>query len=104
MKLIVVSMLLMFSINIVIVYSYSPDTPTHVHQYITNESKEVWKLLPHEIKSNLFNSLGRSISDTDYDIGDDIISGSGEEDRPSTNTLNHLWDSDILQTARGDIK
>ncbi len=54
--------------------------PTPVHEHITNESKEVWPLIPYEIKLHLGKSINASINST-YDSGDDIVTGSAEEDR-----------------------
>ena len=76
--------------------AYKVDPPNQVvHQYITNESGDVWKLLPYEMRSNLKNLPNSTIDATgDYDWGDDIIIGSGEEDKPSTLSLGHFWNPD----------
>ncbi|MBI3037337.1 VCBS repeat-containing protein [Candidatus Woesearchaeota archaeon] len=94
MRLIFLFSIIFFLSCSFLVEAFSPDPPTNVHQYITNESGVIWPLIPFEIKSHLFNPLNKSIDDEDYDAGDDIILGSGEEDRPSINTRNHLWNPD----------
>ena len=67
------------------VYSYKQDPPNNVtHQFITNESKEIWMFMPYEIKLHLLNDIrGDSNGETsvqiipcitenaDYDVGDD---------------------------------
>ena len=85
---------------------------TYVHQQITNESQKVWSLIPYEIKNHLGNSvdsdpndevsyesLGSCIrEDADYSTGDDVITGSGEEDNTRSTCLavfgNHFFDPD----------
>lgn len=81
MKKNVIIIFVMFILCPNIALAYSPDFPTAVHQYITNESKEVWPIIPLEI-------IG------DYDTGDDIISGSAEEDRPILRYTQYLWRPD----------
>ncbi len=69
-----------------------------VHQHITNESQVVWSLIPYEIKQHLKNPINTNTNThssvrQDYDIGDDITTGSAEEDilaRP----LTHFWEAD----------
>src|SRR3989338_5742959 len=98
------------------VYSYKQDPPNNItHQFITNESKEIWMFMPYEIKLHLLNDIrGDSNGETsvqiipcitenaDYDIGDDIIIGSGEEDNTLSTCIaaygNHFWDADDPDT------
>ena len=96
----------LFVLLINLALAYSPNSPTAVHQYIANESKGLWSLIPHEIKSHISNPLNTDISDVsplsriggmieaDYDSGDDVIDGSGEEDVPAVKVRNHLWEPD----------
>jgi len=70
-----------------------------VHQYITNESQEVWKLIPYEIKNHLSGSLLSGKDSDDYNIGDNIINGSSEEDH-GTNPLRHFWEPDNPNVGR----
>ena len=92
------------------VYSYevNPLNNATVHQYITNESILIWKLIPFEIKNHAKNPITNEL-DSNYDVGNDIVSGSGEEDRqPDTVSAaftNHFWqpdDPDTLTNGTGD--
>lgn len=87
--------ILIFMLTTASVLAYSPDPPNYVHQYITNQSRNVWPLIPYEIKTHLNASLDNSLGSGTYDTGEDIISGSGEEDRPFFNVRFHLWDPDV---------
>ena len=82
------------------VSAFSSSYPNVVHEYITNESQEVWSLIPYEIKNHLRNSLDITIYPyipEYYNSGDDIIDGSGEEDAPVTRAFEHFWESDHPQ-------
>ncbi len=111
----IILVLLLF-LESLMVSSYKQDPPANTtHQFITNESKEVWGLIPYEIKAHLLNDIradpNGEISvqfipclseNADFDRGDDIITGSGEEDNTlSTCTAeygNHFWDVDDPNT------
>lgn len=69
-----------------LVYGYKVEDPAVVHQHISKEASEVWGLMPYEVKENLNNSIYTDITDLwfwdfGYNNGDDIIDGSGEEDK-----------------------
>ena len=81
--------------------AYDVDPPSYVHQYLTNESGALWPLIPYEIKQHLTNSLSQNL-DSNFDTGDDIISGSGEEDKPSKNVLEHFFQPDTPNNGRYD--
>ena len=85
-------------------YEVDPINAT-VHQYITNESILVWKNIPYEIKAHAQRRIIEQL-DSNYDIGDDIISGSGEEDKGiSLPFLRHFWqpdDPDTFANGSGD--
>ena len=87
---------------------YEIDTPLNVtHQHITNESQKVWPLIPYEIKIHLKNSISRDTNNNNYNIGDDIIDGSREEDRPflQLRFFRHFWqpdDPDTLMVGNDD--
>ena len=86
-----------------LVSPYSIDTPNETtHQHITKEAVEVWKLIPHEIKNHTGNLINRSIDaafTAKYHVGDDVITGSGEEDKDfwvDTSCLApHFWQPDV---------
>lgn len=82
--------------------AYTREPPNEVvHQHITNESQNIWKLIPTEIKEHLNNSI---IDQLDFPIvagyepGDDVITGSGEEDLVASTLValfgNHFWQPD----------
>ena len=85
-------------------YSMNPDesgVQKTVHQHITNESKLIWKLMPYEIKNQLTNPINKGLDSpftANFDYGDDVITGSGEEDLAfDVNTIvnsNHFWQPD----------
>src|SRR3989338_2745849 len=85
--------------------SYSMDPPDEtVHQHITNESKLIWKLLPSEIKIHILNPIIASLDFpivAGYESGDDIVTGSGEEDLVASTWFagfgNHFWQPDSPQ-------
>ena len=79
--------------NLTSVDGYKVEPPNYTHQYITNESQDTWKLIQPEIKQYLRNILGQANDDEDYNAGDDIITGSSEEDS-KTNPLRHFWQPD----------
>jgi len=90
------TILIVFCLSLPIVLPYKMETPINatVHQHITNESKLIWKDVPFEIKNHARNSITNEL-DGDYDTGNDIISGSGEEDKGiSLPFLRHFWQPD----------
>ena len=115
-KFILALILVIFIVTSIRVYSYKQDPPNNVtHQFITNESKEIWKLIPYEIKLHLLNDIRADpngeisvqfipclTENADYDNGDDIITGSGEEDNTLSTCFavygNHFWDVDDPDT------
>lgn len=81
-----------------ITYGYSVDTP--VHQHIANESRKIWSLIPYEIKNHLVTPVNQNLDGFDYQEGEDIITGSGEEDKdlmPPLPYTEHFWDPDNPQ-------
>src|SRR3989338_8276530 len=90
--------LFLFIVLLNISLAYKMESGTEVHQHITNESQNVWQLIPNEIKQHIKNPIHTNTNTinpvgADFNSGDDIITGSAEEDilaRP----LNHFWDSD----------
>ena len=91
------------------------DPNTYVHQKITKEAQKTWPLIPYEIKLRLNNSLSADPNDevsfesrrtclevenTNYDFGDDVITGSGEEDNVRSTCVsnfgNHFWQPDTV--------
>src|SRR3989338_377809 len=91
-------------------FGYAMDPPNKtVHQHITNESLLIWKSVPYEIKSHGTRPIISQVNG-DFNLGvDDIITGSGEEDRRLDTILsaftNHFWqpdDPDTLTSGRGD--
>ena len=74
------------------IYAYNVEQGQEVHQYITNESKETWKLMPTEVKQYLKNPLNRTTG-FNFDQGDDLIDGSREEDA-LLRFLYHFWQPD----------
>jgi len=76
-----------------------------VHQKMTKEAIKIWPLTPNEIKNHSTNSIDAPLDfngAANFDNGDDIITGSGEEDR-AIGTLvhafgNHFWDADDPNT------
>ena len=90
--------LFLFIVLLNISLAYKMESGTEVHQHITNESQKVWQLIPNEIKQHIKNPIHTNTNTinpvgADFNSGDDIITGSAEEDilaRP----LNHFWDSD----------
>ncbi len=104
-------------------YRQGPDDPdisdpsNYTHQKITKEAEKAWQIIPTEIKNHLINNLNADPNDevsfenltqcktyenANYDNGDDIITGSGEEDnaRSTCNAIfgNHFWDPDTPNT------
>lgn len=70
-------LLLLFP-NSLSAYDYSPP----LHQHISKEAVNIWKLTPSEIKNFSANPIDVDIdlAGTFYRTLDDIISGSGDED------------------------
>ena len=95
----IVGILLIFFTNSA--HSYSVDPPSNTHQYITNESQIVWKLIPKEIKDHLQTPLNQNL-DLGYQNSEDIITGSGEEDVPFTKTRKHFWQPDNPNTPNSE--
>src|SRR3989338_62964 len=61
--------------------SFEMEVPDKVvHQHITNQSLIVWTAIPDEITDHGINSIFSTLIDTGYDPGNDIITGSAEED------------------------
>ena len=80
------STLILFLVILLVImpltFSYEVDPPGTVHQHITNESQITWKLAPPEMKNYISNPLNTNINDGNgFDPEDDIIDGSGEEDK-----------------------
>ncbi len=74
------------------VLAYKVETPAHVHQYLTNESQDVSKILQPEVREHLKTQLNQNL-DSNFDVGDDIITGSGEEDSLDR-FIFHFWEPD----------
>ena len=77
-----------------------------VHQHITNESKLVWKLIPFEVKQHLLRPINEDLDlplVAGYEPSDDIITGSGEDDRAYSSLIvfnaNHFWQPDNPQVG-----
>ncbi len=88
-----------FLLFILIVNAYDIDPPSQtVHQHITNESKYLWVSIPDEIKEHLKKPINSTLNDN-YNIDDDIIIGSGEEDKPITDAWQHFFNPDIPQSG-----
>ncbi|MBI2575587.1 hypothetical protein HYV84_00075 [Candidatus Woesearchaeota archaeon] len=78
--------------------SYSVETPNKtVHQHIANESQKVWELTLPEMKQHLANPINNNLTSF-YNDGDDIITGTGEEDA-LFNWLTHFWQPDSPQNG-----
>ena len=85
-------------------YAYDVDPPNEVvHQHITNESVKTWRLIPYEIKSHAFHNIRDNLDVGGFDNDEDIIIGSGEEDRedcpwpggyPWCDYYKHFWQPD----------
>ncbi|HLD42995.1 MAG TPA: hypothetical protein VJB08_03330 [Candidatus Nanoarchaeia archaeon] len=72
--------ILLVLVTTVSAYDINPPSRT-VHQYLTNESQVVWKLIPYEIKKQFnVNSIEADNKNSKYNTGDKIINGSSEED------------------------
>lgn len=102
--------LFFFFFSIQIVQGYKVDPPnTIVHQHITKEAEYIWSLVPFEIKLKLNESTNEAINGRyDAEENDDIITGSGEEDKDfwkSTEKFNrnHFWDPDIPKSIFDSI-
>ena len=80
--------------------AYSMGEGTEVHQWITKESGEVWNDMPDEINAHLQSPYDGHLS-VGYQLGNDIISGSGEEDLgfPATPWREHFWQPDNPQNG-----
>lgn len=88
------------------VNAYSVESNGEVHQYLTNESSVVWKLIPYEIKKNLGSTINVYDEENNFDIYEDyILSGSAEEDY-DVNPKSHFWQPDnnteCIKKLKGD--
>lgn len=71
-------------LSVIILFSswvYSYDVKPPVHQYIIQQSKDLWPEIPSEIKLHLFTDISIQLDEEGYNNGEDIIVGSGEEDK-----------------------
>jgi len=101
--LIILVILILIVVPTSLSYKMEPDESA-THQKITKEAIEVWPLIPNEIKNHSGNSIDTTLDIlANFDSGDDIITGSGEEDRAIGAYVhyygNHFWDSDDPNTA-----
>ena len=81
-------------------YDMNPLKNSTVHQHLTNESKLVWNLISSDTKDHLSQPIDDLEINGQYnpEFGDDIITASGEEDRPFTNSITHFWEPDSPNT------
>ncbi len=93
-RLIFVLLTFLFVAVLPIVLGYNVDPPENVHQHITNESAKVWTLIPPEMKQHLKTPLNQNLDSDNFQNGEDIITGSGEEDRPEANAVLHFFQPD----------
>jgi len=90
------------------VSAYKVEAPySTVHQYITSESDDVWLLIPVEIQKHLLKQFNSTDIDGNYDPSNDIITGSGEEDKVLSTIFpafyrNHYWNPDSPNNGRYD--
>ncbi len=64
-------------------YSYesSPNAPkSPVHQYISQQAKDLWPQIDAEIIQHLGTNILTSLDESGFQTGEDVIIGSGEED------------------------
>jgi hypothetical protein len=95
-KTLLIFLLIVFIISLSNVNAYKINPP--VHQYLTNESKEVWKFTPEEINDHLLTSLNQNLNGI-YNSGDDIITGSGDEDS-FVRFFFHFWQPDTPNSGQ----
>jgi hypothetical protein len=76
-------------------YKVQTDTNTEVHQYITQESRDIWTDMPIELYAHFINTYTDDINGT-FDLADDLISASGEEDLGPEYMpyMRHFWEPD----------
>src|SRR3989344_5570466 len=68
---------LLIIVTAINVLPFSVDTPNQVvHQYITNESQEIWRFQPREMNLHLLGNISQPDIQRDYNLGNDIIDGS----------------------------
>jgi len=103
---IVLFVIILFSLLSYSSHAYSIDTPNAtVHQHISKEARDVWIGIPNEMLSHSDNDISSDLDSFigNYDEGDDIITGSGEEDIPIIQTLKHFWESDTHQDGEYNL-
>ncbi len=106
-----------------IVSAYKVEPNKEVHQYIAKEAKDVWPLIPYEIKQNInLTDYNASLDTTGYDTGEgeNILIGAGEEDTDNCPLAHqyldvilsgfrqcpyydHLWDPDYPDGGINDL-
>ena len=96
-KLLIISILIFWLVSS-LTFSYTVEVNEEVHQHLTNESQNVWKSIPIEIKNHLKNKIQTNINPflsvtSDFNLGDDTITASAEEDIRSR-PKNHFWQPD----------
>lgn len=82
--------------------AYEMESPAHVtHQHITKQALDIWASIPFEIIENSLNNINSTELDGYYDVGDDTITGSAEEDIGpdsfgglSYQFAKHFWEPD----------
>lgn len=108
-KIILIAFFVTVLSNLFIVEGYKIDPDKEVHQYIAKEAVDIWKVITYEIKNHSNNTIdtildGSFAPDSSvYDIGDDIITGSAEQDRVYSTMIvantNHFWNPDNPQNG-----
>ncbi len=101
-KLITILLLVIIVVPLVSSYKIEPGESA-THQKITKEAIDVWEWIPYEIKNHTGNSIDGNLDLIgNFDSGDDIITGSGEEDRAVGTYVhawgNHFWNPDDPNT------
>ena len=84
------------------VYAYDMDPPNEtVHQHLTKESQLIWNLITPEINNHLVSSIADEGINGNYDIDDDTITGSAEDDKgpEAFPFLFHFWEPDNPDTT-----
>jgi len=82
-------------------YAYTVEPQREVHQHVTNESQFVWKVIPKEIKDHLNKPIDSTLNDN-FDESDEIVIGSGEEDKLFRWRF-HFWDHDQTDNSNYDV-
>lgn len=93
----------MLLIPICLAYKAQYNT-TPVHQHLAKEALDIWPLIPYEIRDHATNSINKPLKYSfllpiGYSFGDDIITGSAEEDIPPWESTMHFWESDSPQNG-----